>query len=167
MSETRVGRRTFLQATGIAALAAARVLQAREALAQVAVPNSIGTNKPKLKAPLGACDCHHHVYDAARFPPGPFGGAYQPNARLEEYRLLQQRIGTTRNVVVTPGPYIEDNRVTTDAIKRLGPNARGVVQLRPSVTDAELRGLTEGASSAFASARLRRRKPPPSKISSR
>ena len=89
MSEIRLGRRTFLQATGIAALAAARVLQAREDLAQVAVPDSIGTNKPKLKAPLGACDCHHHVYDAARFPPGPFGGAYQPNARLEEYRLLQ------------------------------------------------------------------------------
>ena len=138
-----VGRRNFLKSAGIAALSAGYVLQVREALAQVAVPNSIGTNKPKLKAPPGACDCHHHVYDAARFPPGPFGGAYQPNARLEEYRLLQQRIGTTRNVVVTPGPYIEDNRVTTDAIKRLGPNARGVVQLRPSVTDAQLKALTE------------------------
>jgi predicted TIM-barrel fold metal-dependent hydrolase len=137
-----IGRRTVLKA-GIAALASARVLQTREALAQVAVPNSVGTNKPQLKVPPGACDCHHHIYDAQRFPPGPFGGAYQPNARVEEYRLYQSRIGTTRNIVVTPGPYIEDNRVTTDAIARLKPNARGVVQLRPSVTDAQLKALTD------------------------
>jgi predicted TIM-barrel fold metal-dependent hydrolase len=143
MSGDGVGRRTFLKGAGITALSAARVLPSGSAHAEVAVPNSIGTNSPKLKALPGACDCHHHIYDAARFPPGPFGGAYQPNARVEEYRLLQRRIGTTRNVVVTPGPYIEDNRVTTDAIKQLGPNARGVVQLRPSVTDAELKALTE------------------------
>ena len=141
MSDRTIGRRTVLK-TGIAALAAARVLQTREASAQVAVPNSVGTNAPKLKAPPGACDCHHHIYDSARFPAGPFGGAYQPNARVQEYRQLQRRIGTTRNIVVTPGPYIEDNRVTTDAIAQLKPNARGVVQLRPSVTDAELKALT-------------------------
>ncbi|MFH1079630.1 MAG: amidohydrolase family protein, partial [Pseudomonadota bacterium] len=33
--------------------------------------------------------------------------------------------------------------VTVDAIKQLGPNARGVAVIRPSVTDAELRGLGE------------------------
>jgi D-galactarolactone isomerase len=143
MRGSLIGRRRFLQATGIAALTAARVLSPRAVGAQVAVPNSVGTNAPKLKAPPGACDCHHHIYDADRFPPGPFGGAYQPNARVEEYRLLQQRIRTSRNIVVTPGPYIEDNRVTTDAIARLKPNARGVVQLRPSVSDAELKALTD------------------------
>jgi hypothetical protein len=41
---------------------------------------------------------------------------FQPNGRVEEYRLLQRRIGTTRSVVVTPAPYIGDNRVTLDAI---------------------------------------------------
>jgi len=41
---------------------------------------------------------------------------FQPNGRVEEYHLLQRRIGTTRSVVVTPAPYIGDNRVTLDAI---------------------------------------------------
>jgi D-galactarolactone isomerase len=112
--------------------------------AQFAVPNSAGTEPPKLKAPSNACDCHHHIYDAARFPPTWSGGMFQPNGRVEEYHLLQRRIGTTRSVVVTPAPYIGDNRVTLDAIARLGATARGVALLRPDVTDDELKALTDG-----------------------
>jgi hypothetical protein len=43
-----------------------------------------------------------------------------PYARLEEYRMLRQRIGTSRNVVVTPSAYVTDNRPTVDGIARLG-----------------------------------------------
>ena len=56
--------------------------------------------------------------------------------------MLQKRLGTTRNVIVTPLPYAGDNRVTLDAIERLAPNARGIALLRPDVSDAELRQLT-------------------------
>jgi predicted TIM-barrel fold metal-dependent hydrolase len=63
---------------------------------------------------------------------------------VAEYRLLQQRIGTTRNVVVTPRPYATDNRVTLDAIAQLGGNARGVAVVHPTVTDAELKTLDRG-----------------------
>ena len=108
------------------------------------VPNSSGIEPAKLKAPRGACDCHHHIYDALRFPPLQPGGTIIPNARVEEFRLLQKRIGTTRNVVVTPLAYVTDNRVTLDAIARLGTNARGVAVIRPTVTDAELKRLAEG-----------------------
>jgi len=55
------------------------------------------------------------------------------------YDMLQRRIGTSRNSVVTPLAYDTDNRVTLDAIARLGPNARGVAVIRPTVTDAELK----------------------------
>src|SRR6185369_10781829 len=58
-------------------------------------------------------------------------------------RLFQKRIGTTRNIIVTPGPYVEDNRVTTDAIAQLGPNARGVASFRPGISDAQLKAMTE------------------------
>lgn len=34
------------------------------------VKRSEGTEPPKLKAPLNACDCHHHIYDA-RYPVDP------------------------------------------------------------------------------------------------
>ena len=58
--------------------------------------------------------------------------------------MLQRRIGTSRNIVVTPLAYDTDNRVTLDAIARLGPNARGVAVIRPTVTDAELKMLADG-----------------------
>jgi predicted TIM-barrel fold metal-dependent hydrolase len=139
--DTRIGRRTFIQGASIAALTA---LHARPADAQVAVPNSVGTELPTLKAPPGACDCHHHIYDAMRFPPKDPGPQFQPNGRVEEYRLLQRRIGTTRNVIVTPAAYVDNNSITLDAIARLGTNARGVALLTSAVTDAELKRLTDG-----------------------
>ena len=144
MNSEAIGRRAALKTIGLAALGAAAATQTQSAAAQFAVPNSVGTEPPKLKAPANACDCHHHIYDAARFPPKASGGLFQPNGRVEEYKLLQRRIGTTRNVVVTPAPYIGDNRVTLDAIARLGANARGVALLRPEVTDTELKALTDG-----------------------
>jgi len=139
--DMQIGRRTFLQGASIAALTA---LHACEADAQVAVPNSVGTELPTLKAPPGACDCHHHIYDAMRFPPKEPGPQFQPNGRVEEYRLLRRRIGTTRNVIVTPAAYVDNNSITLDAIARLGANARGVALLTTAVTDAELKRLTDG-----------------------
>jgi D-galactarolactone isomerase len=142
MNERMIGRRTFLQGASLAALSAAGLLKARVSQAQVAVPNSTGTELPKLKAPALACDCHHHIYDTARFP-APDPGAL-PNARVPEYRLLQRRIGTTRDVVVTPRPYATDNRATLDAIAQVGANARGVAVIHPTITDAELNALVRG-----------------------
>jgi D-galactarolactone isomerase len=108
-----------------------------------AVPNSAGTAGPKLQAPPGACDCHMHIYDAERFPPSRPGSRMQANAGVADYRRLQQRIGTTRTVVVQPAAYGTDNAVTLDAIARLG-NARGVAVVFPDVGDGELRELDAG-----------------------
>jgi D-galactarolactone isomerase len=108
-----------------------------------AVPNSAGTERPKLQAPPGACDCHMHIYDAERFPPSRPGSRMQANAGVADYRRLQQRIGTTRTVVVQPAAYGTDNAVTLDAIARLG-KARGVAVVFPDVGDGELRALEAG-----------------------
>jgi D-galactarolactone isomerase len=133
-------RRTFIKRVSIATTG----LRIFSGLGQAQqVPNSSGTEPSELKAPAGACDCHHHIYDAARFPPVQSGGPIIPDARLEEYRMLQRRIGTSRNVVVTPSAYVTDNRPALDAIARLGSNARGVAVIRPSATDAELKMLAD------------------------
>jgi predicted TIM-barrel fold metal-dependent hydrolase len=67
------------------------------------------------------------------------------NAGVEQYRLLQKRIGTTRAVIVTPSAYATANDVTLDAIAQLGPgNARGVAVVRTEVTDAELKKMADG-----------------------
>jgi predicted TIM-barrel fold metal-dependent hydrolase len=106
-----------------------------------AVPNSSGTAPPTLKAPANSADCHIHIYDP-RFPPAV---AKPANGTARDYRLLQQRLGVTRVVIVTPRCYVTDNSCTVDAIGQLGlANARGIAVLRPSVTDAELKRLHEG-----------------------
>src|SRR5258708_17540673 len=93
------------------------------------VPNSVGTGHPKLKAPAHACDCHMHIYNPARFPFDPTPRAAPTHAALPQYRMLQNRIGTTRVVIVTPRNYRVDNRATVDAITQLGADARGVAVL--------------------------------------
>src|SRR5207302_4978397 len=89
-----IARRTFVKGVSLAALAATTSrISIREGLAQQ-VPNSSGTEPAKIKAPPGACDCHHHIYDVARFPQPAGARGALPNARVEEFRLLQKRIRT-------------------------------------------------------------------------
>ena len=127
MNDIEIGRRIFLQGAGIAALSAARVMQAHEARAQVAVSNSTGTEPPTLKAPANAADCHMHIYNPARFALAPSPRVAPTNAAVDQYRLLQKRIGTTRVVIVTPRNYATQNEATVDAIVQLGPNNRSLI----------------------------------------
>lgn len=153
MSDQEINRRTFLARTGLATVAAAIVAESRgtqlfagqDVVAGVdtAVSNSVGTAPPKLKAPFNTCDCHMHIYDPARFP---ISSQRQPpsNGTVANYRQYQKRIGTTRNIVVTPSNYGTDNACTLDAIKQLGPNSRGIAVIDPMITDAELKRLDAG-----------------------
>jgi D-galactarolactone isomerase len=136
-------RRTLIKSASAAAIAATTsTMTSRQGHAQP-VPNSSGTAPPKLKAPANACDCHHHIYDPARFAMPPSPRPAPSNGSVAEYRLLQKRIGTTRNVVVQPRNYATDNEVTLDALKQLGANSRGVAVVRPAITDAELKRFND------------------------
>ncbi len=141
MTTGTIARRTFL--TTVAAATAASAFGAASR-AQQAVPNTTGTNPAKTAAPANATDCHMHIYDP-RFPESnPRPGQNPKNATVSDYRLLQKRTGTTRVVVVQPRNYATDNRVTLDALKQLGANARGVAVVNPTITDAELKTLADG-----------------------
>jgi predicted TIM-barrel fold metal-dependent hydrolase len=110
----------------------------------LAVPNSAGTSSPLFKAPAGACDSHLHIYDPRFSMAWPKLRA-TPNSSATEYRLLQQRLGTQRAIVVQPAAYGVDNRVTLDAIAQLGAgHARGVAVVHPAVSRAELAALHAG-----------------------
>src|SRR5215472_11982364 len=113
----------------------------RDAAAQQ-VKWSAGTEPPKLKAPPNSCDCHHHIYDA-RYPVDPKAVLRPGDALVEDYRAFQKRIGTSRNVVVTPSTYGVDNRVTLDAVAAFGPQARAVVVVNDAVSDSELKRMHE------------------------
>jgi predicted TIM-barrel fold metal-dependent hydrolase len=107
----------------------------------VIVPNSSGTAPPSLTAPANACDCHIHIYDGERFPPPRPQARMQANARVRDYRLFQQRIGTSRVVIVNPAANHIDNGVTLDALAQLGGQARGIAVVHPTVTDTELKQM--------------------------
>jgi D-galactarolactone isomerase len=140
MQPISTGRREFLKTAGVLAIATAG-FGVRRADAQP-VPYSTGTEPPKLKAPANACDCHMHIYDA-KYPIAPTATLKPSDATVADYKLLQRRIGTTRNVVVTPSTYGTDNRITLDAIAQIGPTARGVAVVDTSIADAELKRMND------------------------
>ena len=138
--DRNIDRRRVMKTAGAMALvAAAGAVRSEQAFAQQ-VPWSSGTESPKLKAPANACDCHMHIYDA-KYPADPKATLKPADALVADYKLLQKRIGASRNVVVTPSTYGTDNRVTLDAIAQIGPTARGVAVVDATVTDAELKRL--------------------------
>jgi len=101
------------------------------------VPHSVGLDRPARPLPAGACDSHMHIFDP-RFPASPHWKRQPPRAEVAAYRLLQQRLGTSRTVVVNPSTYGTDNACTLDALAQLGEQARGVAVVAEDVADDEL-----------------------------
>lgn len=95
----------------------------------------------KLKAPKGATDTHMHFYDGASSaaPGTPNPGVFT----VPMYRELQERLGLERVIVVQPNAYRDDNRVTLEAMKAIGRNAKGVAVVKPGTPQAELERLTK------------------------
>src|SRR5436190_21832109 len=80
---------------------------------------SAGTATPKLQAPPNATDCHHHIYNS-KFPVDPTATLRPPDASVEDYRALQRRLGTSRNVLAQSSTYGTDNRATSEALAQFG-----------------------------------------------
>lgn len=97
------------------------------------------TSRQLPPLPAGACDCHMHVFDS-RYPFAP-GARPVPPASVAQYRAVQQRLGTSRTVVIAPSSYGLDNRATLDGLAGLGAEGRAVVALSPDVSETELARL--------------------------
>ena len=96
--------------------------------------------KVNFAVPDGACDSHHHIYDP-RFPFNPKAVLTPPYATVTDYKALQKKLGTSRNVMVQPSTYGTDNRCLLDVLAQMGENARAVCVVNSTVTDAELKKL--------------------------
>jgi predicted TIM-barrel fold metal-dependent hydrolase len=88
--------------------------------------------------PRGACDCHVHIFDPAHFPYDVNRVYSPPEASIADLRDLQAALHFERVVIVTPSVYGIDNAVTLDAIRKLGPRARGVAVVDASTSAAAL-----------------------------
>src|SRR5580693_5733561 len=131
MLRNLVDRRAVLQTMSAAAAVGAVAGQPQRAA---------GTEAPKLRAPADAADCHHHIYDA-KYPADPRSTLRPGDASVEDYRALQRRIGTSRNVIVQPSTYGTDNSCTLDALVAFGPTAHAVAVVDTTVSDAELKRM--------------------------
>jgi predicted TIM-barrel fold metal-dependent hydrolase len=101
--------------------------------------------RPRSKAPAGACDSHMHIFDRRFLADDANHANFPEHATVTDYLDIQRRTGTQRTVVVTPRNYGTDNRVTLDAIQQLGQErTRGVAVLTPEVTDKQLAALHDG-----------------------
>ena len=121
---------------GIAAAGtAALVRPATQAQASASQPHT----PVNFDVPPGACDCHTHIFgDPVRFPLAP-SRIYTPEqASIAEMRSLHKALHTDRVVIVNPSIYGTENSCSLDAIKQLGPGARGVAVIDEKTSDAAL-----------------------------
>ena len=102
--------------------------------------------RPAFPMPPGACDCHAHVFGPqAQYPFSPERNYTPEDCTLEQYSALLDTLGIDRAVIVQGGAHGTDNRVTLDAIARLGLHrARGVAVIRPGLDEAALQTLHDG-----------------------
>lgn len=101
---------------------------------------SAGSGSARTTLPAQACDAHIHVYDC-RFTAVAGASLYPPDATIEDYRLVQQRMGTERAVLVTPSTYGADNRPMLAGLAQLGSQGRGVAVITGDEPAAELQTL--------------------------
>src|ERR1700752_1975146 len=106
------------------------------------IPFHPNPSKPKYKLPAGAVDAHCHVFGpGAVFPFAPERKYTPCDAPKEKLWALRDFLGFERNVIVQATCHGSDNRAVVDALQSSGDRARGVVTVRESITDAELRAL--------------------------
>jgi predicted TIM-barrel fold metal-dependent hydrolase len=126
----------------------ASLLASAPALAQDAkpIPTIPGpdpdTRTPRFRAPAGAIDTHTHIFGPnAVYPFSPTRPYSPPDAPLEMFRAVHEKIGVTRAVIVNATVHGTDNRVVTDAIAASGDAYRGIANIAAGITDDELKAL--------------------------
>ena len=91
-----------------------------------------------FRLPLGACDSHFHVFDAARYPYAPQRHYTPPDATLANYLALCNRFGIQRSVLIHPTVFGADHRSFEDILQTHGDHMRGVAVVSPTTPDADI-----------------------------
>jgi predicted TIM-barrel fold metal-dependent hydrolase len=119
-----------------------------------ATPAWAGASQPStpvnFDVPKAACDSHTHIFgDPARFPLAS-SRVYTPElASIPEMRALHKALHTERVVIVNPSIYGTDNSCSLDAIKQLGPGARGVAVIDEKTPNSALDEMYRGGMRAI------------------
>jgi predicted TIM-barrel fold metal-dependent hydrolase len=99
--------------------------------------------KPKLKAPPGACDTHIHLFGPAeRYPFAPDSPYTAHDALPETFIALQNTLGLSTAVIVSPGGYGRDYSLLADVLAKYPDRFRGIALLRDDTPASEIARLT-------------------------
>jgi 2-pyrone-4,6-dicarboxylate lactonase len=91
-------------------------------------PNPHSPNRVRL--PEGACDAHCHVFGpAARFPFSDSRTYTPPDAGIDDFEALRERLGLSRAVFVQASCHGTDNRAMVDALERGEGRYAGVAMI--------------------------------------
>ena len=93
------------------------------------------TREPTLKAPLGAIDCHIHLFGPSSQWPFHPGSRYTSLDALPETQIaMQDTLGLAGSVVVSGGGYGQDTQHLEEILTRFPKRFRGVALLPDDVT---------------------------------
>lgn len=99
-------------------------------------------SRPKSPMPLGATDCHAHVFGPFDRFPLAAERSYTPDELPgRRYLSMLDQIGFARGVVVTATAYGSNNGAMLDALKLAPERLRGVAVVTPEITDRELAAM--------------------------
>src|ERR1700674_3326449 len=101
-------------------------------------PTASAVTAVDFEVPPGACDCHVHVFDPARFPFMARRVYTPPQALVEDLVELHDVLRMDRVVIVQPSVYGADNSCTLDAVRRLGARARAVAVIDKDTSRTEI-----------------------------
>ena len=99
--------------------------------------------KPKLKTPPGACDTHIHLFGPAeKYPFAPDSPYTSRDALPETFIALQNTLGMSTAVIVSPGGYGRDYSLLADVLAKYPDRFRGIALLRDDTPTSEIARLS-------------------------
>ncbi|HSV46645.1 MAG TPA: amidohydrolase family protein [Ramlibacter sp.] len=103
-----------------------------------------GPAKPQFKLPPGSVDAHCHVFGpGAQFPFAPERKYTPCDASKAQLFALRDHLGFDKNVIVQATCHGADNSALLDALRSSNGKAKGVVTVKRSVTDEQLKEMHE------------------------
>jgi 2-pyrone-4,6-dicarboxylate lactonase len=98
--------------------------------------------KPKLKVPPGACDAHIHLFGPSdKYPFADISPYTSRDALPEDLFALQDVLGLSTAVIVSPGGYSRDTTMLTDVLTKHPKRFRGIALMPDEASAAEFARL--------------------------
>jgi predicted TIM-barrel fold metal-dependent hydrolase len=97
-----------------------------------------GAPEPLRRLPPGTCDCHFHIFDAARYPYAAERSYTPPDATLRQQQALLARYGIDRCVLIHPSVFGADHRSLEELLTDQAPGMRGVAVVYPQTRSEQI-----------------------------